>query len=235
MTKRIISILILITMLLTACSDTSKTEIDATVEPKTEIYDLPDESVPVQNGTPATIDQTETNSEPASGETQNITDVGGTETEESIIDESVSSNDEPTQMTQAPSETHEEPLSSEANEPSESQNPVREVDPAQLAALTLFALSMEYPDFVPQGFYATNSGSKGIYAMFESGGESLTAHIYPIEKERTELGTMDIYANEVGFAAFELIEGADDHYEEIPEDAYAAFLSSLSGVSVFTH
>ena len=114
-----------------------------------------------------------------------------------------------------------------------------------LSALTLFALSMDYPDFQLQGIYAASSvslaqktSSKGIYVFFDSMGESLCAHITHIEAERiSESGTTDLFANELGFSSFELMSELPDtnSLTLLDSKVYGALLSELTGISIFSH
>ncbi len=111
-----------------------------------------------------------------------------------------------------------------------------------LAALTIFALSMEYPDFVLEGIYTSSAvaieqkgNSEGIYAVFESYGEKYIMHVYPIDEERSEAMTRDLYAAELGYAAFDEVEKLPDGIAMLDEDVFTQLLKSLSGVSVFTH
>ena len=243
MSKRLIALAILFVMLFTACSETVDVSQQAdTTEENAGIFDLPDASVPLGNGSNSEeidtqdTEQFQPNDEPLPDE---IESVGQSETSpvseemptESTVEPLSSEPNDPTQA--QPSETQ-EPAQTQA--PTELPEPVTiEVDPEQLAALSLYALSMEFPDFELQGFYSNGSRTDGIYAMFVSNGENLTAHIYPIGNERNTPGTMDIYATEVGYAAFDFVNGVDDNYTEIPQEDYVEQLSALSGVSVFSH
>ncbi len=243
MSKRLIALAILFVMLFTACSETADVSQQAdTTEENTGIFDLPDASVPLGNGSNSEeidtqdTEQLQPNDEPTPDE---IESVGQSETSpvseemptESTVEPLSSEPNDPTQA--QPSETQEP---AQTQPPTELPEPVTvEVDPVQLAALSLYALSMEFPDFELQGFYSNGSRTDGIYAMFVSNGENLTAHIYPIGNERNTPGTMDIYATEVGYAAFDFVNGVDDNYTEIPQEDYVEQLSALSGVSVFSH
>lgn len=113
-----------------------------------------------------------------------------------------------------------------------------------LGALTLFALSMEYPDFSLQGTYtatavtiANKEASDGIYVLFESMGEKFCVHVYPIAQERTEVGTLDLFAAELGFAAFDLLEEAPktEGLTALEAQSFSQLLSDLNSVSVYGH
>ena len=230
MSKRIISIFILLTLLLTGCSSSVEQQENVNTGANGEVYDLPD------NEGAQTGDRVEPDSEHQNGANGSASDTEELTPEQT---DSYGTTDEEPQQSSGTTEGYidrtesNEPFqSSEAYEPTETQPVVKDVAPEQLAAVTLYALSMEYPDFVLQGFYAAG---KGIYAMFETAGSNVTAYIYPIAGERLEPGTMDLFSNETGFAAFDIVEGADDNYTEIPEDAYVAMLGGLSGITVYSH
>lgn len=113
-----------------------------------------------------------------------------------------------------------------------------------LGALTLFALSIEYPDFSLNGIYtdtevaiANKENSNGIYVLFDSMGEEVCAHVYPIAQERTETGTMDLYAAELGFAAFDLMEEppATEELTPLQKEVFSVLLADLNAVSLYSH
>ena len=113
-----------------------------------------------------------------------------------------------------------------------------------LSALSLLALSMEYPDFQLQGVYAASrvsvenkSSSQGIYVLFESQGEDLCLHVFPIAAERNEAGSRDVFASELGYAAFDLQPEipAVDGLTLLEAKDYGELLSKLSGVALYNH
>lgn len=82
-----------------------------------------------------------------------------------------------------------------------------------LAASMIVGLSLRYPDFeCEEIFLASDSAlssyseSKGVYVRFQYGGEELMVHSGPLEKERTEAGTIDLYTEDLGFASFDLVD-----------------------------
>ena len=84
-----------------------------------------------------------------------------------------------------------------------------------LAAGTVVALSMQYPDFELDGIYLTGetelsdkAESEGVYVVFTADGAQQAVHTSPLEEERTESGTIDLYTMDLGFAAFELVDAA---------------------------
>ena len=81
-----------------------------------------------------------------------------------------------------------------------------------LAAAMITAISLQYPDFEIKGIYLTAENrlyssfqSSGAYVTFTSGGEPLAIHSKPLEEERTEAGTIDLYTMDLGFATFDEI------------------------------
>lgn len=79
-----------------------------------------------------------------------------------------------------------------------------------LAAAMVTAISLHYPDFEINGIYLTAetelssaSQSSGAYVIFTSDGESLVIYSKPLEEERTEAGTVDLYTMDLGFATFD--------------------------------
>lgn len=82
-----------------------------------------------------------------------------------------------------------------------------------LAAAMVTAISLHYPDFQINGIYLTAetelssaSESSGAYVTFTSGEESLMICSKPLEEERTEAGTIDLYTMDLGFATFDEVD-----------------------------
>lgn len=82
-----------------------------------------------------------------------------------------------------------------------------------LAAAMVTAISLHYPDFQINGIYLTAetelssaSESSGAYVAFTSGEESLMICSKPLEEERTEAGTIDLYTMDLGFATFDEVD-----------------------------
>lgn len=82
-----------------------------------------------------------------------------------------------------------------------------------LAAGTVVAVSIEYPTFDLKGIYLTGEtaltdkqNSSGVYVVFDADGMEQAVHAFPLDKERTEAGTTDLYTMDLGFAAFEPVE-----------------------------
>lgn len=81
-----------------------------------------------------------------------------------------------------------------------------------LAAGMVLAVSMEYPDFEIRGIYIASKTaqyqkmlSDGAYILFTSGGEEILIQSLPLEEERSEAGTSDLYTMDLGFATFDRV------------------------------
>ncbi len=81
-----------------------------------------------------------------------------------------------------------------------------------LAAGVLLGLSMQYPDFQLEELcfkeehdFEDKMESGGVYAFFQSGGESLCIHAKPLAETRTEKGTCDLQETTLGYATFDLV------------------------------
>ena len=74
--------------------------------------------------------------------------------------------------------------------------------------------------------------SKGIYVSFESGGEKLIAHLYPLEEERAESGTRTAYCPEVGYAAFDIVGEVPAGLSTLSQSDYVALMETISMPSV---
>ena len=104
-----------------------------------------------------------------------------------------------------------------------------------LAALSMYALVLEYPDFQLDTIYAASfvpmenkAQSKGIYMTFESGGMQLVAHLYPIEAERTESGARNVYSPEVGYAAFDIVSAVPEGLSKLSQSDYADVMDKIT-------
>lgn len=84
-----------------------------------------------------------------------------------------------------------------------------------LAAAAVMAVSMQYSDFSVPDVYLTSeteltdkNNSSGVYIHFMSGGEEIWLKVKPLEEERSEIGTRDLYTKELGFSTFDEVEGS---------------------------
>ncbi|MCD7946467.1 MAG: hypothetical protein LUF81_07680 [Clostridiales bacterium] len=85
-----------------------------------------------------------------------------------------------------------------------------------LAAAVISGISMNYPDFEAVSYYASGTAelsgadaSGGIYVLFTSDGEQLCIYAVPLQEERSEAGTVDVYSEVVGYATFDMVSASD--------------------------
>lgn len=125
--------------------------------------------------------------------------------------------------------------SSQGSSGEDGREPLELPENDTLAALTIYGLSLEYPDFEIESVYTAAQSEDGIYAVFASGGIDYIAHVYAIADERTGSGTRDLYAPEVGYAAFDLIDALPDGLTEMETERYVAALERISMPTVYSH
>ena len=84
-----------------------------------------------------------------------------------------------------------------------------------LAAGMVTAVSMQYPDFEIEGIYLTGETdpadkmqSGGAYVIFTADGTETAVQSTPLEAERTDAGTTDLYTRDLGFATFDVVDPA---------------------------
>lgn len=223
---KILALLLVAVMLLSACVSTAEPTTlltDASGNPAADT--TPTGNNEVQNGDGTTVapstDEND-NTEPTVSNPENTDGA----TEDTTGNTNGGDSDVQTSQGSTPTETVEGPKDYEE----------------YLAALTLFALSMEYPDFILEGIYtatavsiAKNYDSAGIYTVFESGGMRMIFHVYPIGDERSDSGTRDLYAAEIGYAAFDQVDSLPEGLRTLEQSVYASKFSALSAISLFTH
>lgn len=85
-----------------------------------------------------------------------------------------------------------------------------------LASAALIGMTMQYPDFEQEEIYLASetelddhSKSKGVYIIFESEGEKIALSVQPLDEERSEAGTNDLYTSDLGYATFDEIKAKD--------------------------
>ena len=81
-----------------------------------------------------------------------------------------------------------------------------------LAAAMIIGISMQYDDYEFLGIYtasetplSAHNSSGGAYVVFNGNGEALALKSLPLEGERDERDTMDLYVPAIGYATYELI------------------------------
>ena len=117
---------------------------------------------------------------------------------------------------QMPSEETTEPSSNTTATSPQETTPVigdGEIYEERLAAAMVVGISMMYPDFQFHGIYIASetpleahSGSRGAYVLFSSGGQSLALRSLPLDAERQEKGTADLYVPTLGYSTYELVD-----------------------------
>ena len=98
-----------------------------------------------------------------------------------------------------------------------------EEDPYEdwLASAMIIGISMQYSDYEFLSIYtasetpvAAHGSSKGAYVIFMGDGEKLALRATPLDGERADRGTMDLYVPAIGYATYELIDP-----EAVPKDS----------------
>lgn len=81
-----------------------------------------------------------------------------------------------------------------------------------LAAAGMYGVTMQYPEGLPVGIYApantlfeNRSQSSGVYIRVQMPDTELLVHCKPLDAERTEKGTVDLYTKELGYNTFDEI------------------------------
>lgn len=114
-----------------------------------------------------------------------------------------------------------------------------------LSAATVTAVSLTYPDFELEGIYAASETekadgqkSKGVYVVFTSGGDEIIVESKPLDEERTEKGTVDLYEQGLGFATFDKVNKDDidtDEMTSVDIDSLKDVMAKATLVSLYEH
>lgn len=114
-----------------------------------------------------------------------------------------------------------------------------------LAAGMVTAVSMQNPDFEIEGIYLTGETdpadkmqSGGAYVIFTADGTETAVQSTPLEAERTDAGTTDLYTRDLGFAAFDVIDPAQIDTEAcvaVSMDELEELISQSLLVSLYEH
>lgn len=149
----------------------------------------------------------------------------------------------PGQPTKAPDrEDHDEDKSNQG------QNVIVKEDATYerwLAAAMTIGISMQYPDFAIKDIYLTGrtalsgkAGSEGVYITFTSAGSTYMVCSEPLEAERENAGTIDLYSMDLGFNTFDLAE-ADrvdvDSMEKVALEDLSKLIEQSLLVSLYEH
>lgn len=115
----------------------------------------------------------------------------------------------------------------------------------RLAANTLTAISLAYPDFELQQILTETEtqlnearDSKGVYVEFDSGGETLVIHAKWLEKERTKKGTVDLHEEKLGFATFDVVSDEvlnEKNMKTLEANDLTELISEAMLVSLYEH
>ena len=126
-------------------------------------------------------------------------------------------------------------------EPAPSENEIVEKADASyerwLAAGVVVGVSLQYPEFEFTGIYLAPE-NESVYVVFECGGEEIAIHSKPIEEERTEAGTKDLYTEDLGYASFDEVDVesiAKDECETVEIDELSELISQSMLVTVYEH
>lgn len=114
-----------------------------------------------------------------------------------------------------------------------------------LAAGMVTAVSMQYPDFEIQHIYLASENdigdkmeSEGAYVLCMSDGKQICIYSEPLEEERSDKGTIDLYTKDLSFATFEetdVDESALEQYTEVSMDDLSELISQSMLVSLYEH
>lgn len=114
-----------------------------------------------------------------------------------------------------------------------------------LAAGIVTAVSMQYPDFEIEGIYLTGETdsadrmqSGGAYVIFTADGTETAVQSMPLEAERTDAGTTDLYTRDLGFATFDVVDPAQidtGSCVEVSMDELEELISQSLLVSLYEH
>lgn len=113
-----------------------------------------------------------------------------------------------------------------------------------LSAAVLTGISIEYPSFEPGEFYAAGettiedkSSSAGVYLIFSADGEEKCIRSTPLDAERSDAGTKDIYSEVIGFATFEEVDVSEipEGFSAVDIDNIDELVTQSTRVAVYSH
>lgn len=112
-----------------------------------------------------------------------------------------------------------------------------------LAAAMMTAISMQEGDFEVQHIYFSSENklgdkmkSDGVCMVYTSGEETRCIQCKPLEAERKEKGTTDLYTKDLGFCSFDQIDRAaldTQNLQEIDPDSLSELISQSMLVSLY--
>lgn len=113
-----------------------------------------------------------------------------------------------------------------------------------LSAAVLTGISIEYPSFEPGEFYTAGettiedkASSAGVYVIFSADGEEKCIRSIPLDAERSDAGTKDIYSEVIGFATFEEVDAAEipEGFSAVDIDNIDELITQSTRVAVYSH
>lgn len=114
-----------------------------------------------------------------------------------------------------------------------------------IAAAMVTAISMEYEDFTIDKIYVTGENdvnskesSQGVFVVFSRENQQFAITSKPLEAERTEPGTVDLYTKDLGFATYDEIDVSTIDTEicqNITMDEISELISQSLLVSLYEH
>ena len=114
-----------------------------------------------------------------------------------------------------------------------------------LAAGMIIGISLQYPEYEFIGMYTASEteisnslNSKGVYVIFMSEGNEIAIYSKPIDKERTEVGTRDLYTKDLGYATFDEISlrnVSTDGLQKIEINGLSELIEQSVLVSIYEH
>ncbi|MEE1038806.1 MAG: hypothetical protein U0K95_06530 [Eubacterium sp.] len=114
-----------------------------------------------------------------------------------------------------------------------------------VAAASVTAISLTYPDFEIESILAASDtdfgdkeDSKGIYVIFNSSGKKYAVFSKSLKEERSDKGTVDLYGQEIGFATFDMVEPGEidkKKMKEIKVENLNELISKSTLISLYEH
>ena len=235
-------VLLLILSLLCGCGaaevgESTSADQAGSAEISDEMTDTPESTPDNKESEEASISQSEENSESESAEQASQGESAEQNTQTASSEQVLQT--EPTEQTSQTASSEQTSQTEPTEQTSQAQEPSEEtiIYEKYLAALSMYALVLEYPDFRLDTVYAASfvpmekkMQSKGIYLSFESGGEKLFAHLYPLESAQADSRT--VHCPEVGYAAFDIVSEIPANLSTIAQSDYVALMENISMPSV---
>lgn len=113
-----------------------------------------------------------------------------------------------------------------------------------LSAAVLTGISIEYPSFESVEFYTEGetkiedkASSAGVYVIFSANGEEKCIYSIPLDAERNDAGTKDIYSEVIGFATFDEADASEipEGFSSVDIDNIDELVTQSTRVAVYSH